>query len=59
MKEGTGVIMALIVVVGLIAAWMTHIIVSIQTASWILLLAGALLFPIGIIHGIGIWFGAF
>ncbi len=51
--------MALIVVVGLIAAWMTHIIVSIQTASWILLLAGALLFPIGIIHGIGIWFGAF
>lgn len=43
----------------LIAAWLTHIIVSIQTASWVLLLAGAILFPIGIVHGIGIWFGAF
>lgn len=51
--------MGLIFIVGLLAAWLTHIIVSIQTASWLILIAGAILFPIGIIHGIGIWFGAF
>ncbi|KKL80522.1 hypothetical protein LCGC14_2003890, partial [marine sediment metagenome] len=36
-----------------LAGWLTHIIVTIQTAKWILLLAGAILFPIGIIHGWG------
>lgn len=40
------------------AAWLTHVIVCIQTASWGFLIAGAILFPIGIIHGIGVWFGA-
>lgn len=42
-----------------IAAWLTHIIVCIQTSAWVLLLSGAILFPIGIVHGIGVWFGAF
>ncbi|KKL03587.1 hypothetical protein LCGC14_2624680, partial [marine sediment metagenome] len=41
------------VVLLLIAGWLTHVIVTIQTAKWILLLAGAILFPIGIIHGWG------
>ena len=41
-----------------IAAWFTHIIVCLKTAAWGYLIAGALLFPIGIIHGIGVWFGA-
>ena len=47
------------VVLLLIAGWLTHVIVTIQTANWILLLAGAILFPIGIIHGWGLWFGLF
>ena len=42
-----------------IAAWLTHVIVSIGDHAWGLLIAGAILFPIGIIHGIGVWFGAF
>ncbi len=42
-----------------LAGWLTHIIVTIQAAKWILLLAGAILFPIGIIHGWGLWFGLF
>ena len=45
-------------VVGSIAAWLTHVITCRATASWGFLIAGALFFPIGIIHGIGIWFGA-
>jgi len=41
------------------AAWVTHVIVCIKTASWILLLFGCVVAPIGVIHGIGVWFGLF
>lgn len=46
-------------IVGLIsiAAWLTHIVVCLTTARYVLLLAGAILPPIGVIHGIGVWFG--
>ncbi|KKM55940.1 hypothetical protein LCGC14_1552130 [marine sediment metagenome] len=40
------------------AAWLTHVIVTIKAAAWILLLSGAIFAPIGIVHGISIWFGA-
>jgi hypothetical protein len=40
------------------AAWLTHVIVCIKTASYIFLLAGGLVAPIGIIHGFGVWIGA-
>lgn len=43
----------------LIAAWLTHVIVCISSASWLFLLAGAIFFPVGVVHGIGVWFGAF
>ena len=46
-------------VVWLIAAWLTHIVVCLQTSAWGFLVAGALLFPIAWIHGTGVWFGAF
>jgi hypothetical protein len=42
-----------------VAAWLTHIVVCIKTAAWGLLIAGAILFPIGIVHGIGVWLGVF
>lgn len=38
-------------------AWFTHIIYSIMNEQFILLVAGAILFPIGIIHGWMVWFG--
>jgi hypothetical protein len=41
-----------------IAAMITHIIVCIHAAAWGLLIAGALLPFIGIIHGVGCWFKA-
>lgn len=46
-------------VVLLIASWLTHVIVCIKTASWGFLIAGAIFFPVGMVHGIGLWFGAF
>ena len=44
-------------VLGSIAAWFTHIISCLATGKYILLIAGAFVFPVGIIHGIGLWFG--
>ncbi|MDP1873671.1 hypothetical protein [Phenylobacterium sp.] len=42
----------------LIAAWLTHVIVCIKTGSWLFLIAGAIAAPVGVIHGVGVWFGA-
>lgn len=47
------------VVIWAVTAWLTHVVVSIQSASWLLLLAGAIVFPVGCIHGTGVWFGLF
>ena len=40
------------------SAWLTHVIVCIKSASWLFLLAGAICFPIAIVHGVGVWFDA-
>lgn len=56
----TGAIVAFIgVIFVMFAAWLTHVIVCLKAASWGFLIAGAIFFPIGIIHGIGLWFGVF
>jgi hypothetical protein len=39
-------------------AWITHLVVCLKTGAWGFLIAGAIFFPVGIIHGIGCWFGA-
>lgn len=41
-----------------VAAWLTHVIVCLKTAAWGFLIAGAIVAPVGVIHGVGIWFGA-
>lgn len=39
------------------AAWITHVIHCLMLGKYLLLIAGAFVFPVGIIHGVGIWFG--
>lgn len=39
------------------AAWLTHIIHCLLAAKYLLLIAGAFIAPVGVIHGFGIWFG--
>lgn len=41
-----------------IAAWLTHVIICLAAGAWGYLIAGALLFPIAVIHGVMLWFGA-
>lgn len=43
---------------GLFAAWLTHVIVCLASASYGFLIAGAVFFPIAIVHGVMIWVGA-
>lgn len=40
-----------------LAAWITHLTVCFQQNRWGFLIAGALFFPVAIVHGVGIWFG--
>ena len=40
-----------------IAAWVTHIVSCLITGKYVLLIAGAIIAPVGVIHGIGLWFG--
>jgi len=39
------------------AAWLTHIVHCLMAAKYLLLIAGAIIAPVGVIHGIGLWFG--
>jgi len=47
-----------LIVIGCVAAWLTHVVVCFQAGKWGFLIAGALFFPIAIVHGVGVWFGA-
>jgi len=40
-----------------LGAWFTHLYVCFTEQYWGFLIAGAIFFPIGIVHGWGIWFG--
>ena len=50
---------SLLLVGWVVIAWFTHVIVCIKSASWVFLLAGAIFFPIGCVHGTGVMVGAF
>jgi len=56
-KDWFGLLLITMFLVTPVLAWVTHIITSIKTASWVLLVMGSLIFPIGIIHGVAVWLG--
>lgn len=43
--------------VAMFLAWITNLIDAIDREYWVLLLTSVILFPVGIVRGIGIWFG--
>jgi hypothetical protein len=52
-----GIIMtATLIGITCFAAWITHIFTCFSDGLWGFLIAGALLFPIGILHGFYLWF---
>ncbi len=55
--KGEGEIIAIAFGLVGLGAWLTHVFTCISDDRWGMLIAGGLVFPVGIIHGIGIWFG--
>lgn len=54
-----GPLIGISAVLGFVLAWLTHVFVCLKAASWGFLIAGAIFFPVAIIHGVGIWLGFF
>jgi hypothetical protein len=57
-SSDAGILFGLALVAWCIAAWITHIVFCLKTAAWGFLIAGAIMAPIAVIHGTGVWFGA-
>jgi len=57
MSNETSGFMVIATIITCIGAWFTHIIHCLVHAKYLLLLAGGLMFPVGVVHGVGIWFG--
>ncbi len=57
-SSDVAVLAGLGIVAWVVAAWITHVVVCLKTASWGFLIAGAIMFPVAVIHGTGAWFGA-
>lgn len=52
-------IVALCIFAWVVLSWFTHVVVCIKAASWGFLIAGSIFFPVAVVHGTGIWLGAF
>jgi len=50
--------MPVVILIVCVLAWFTHVITCLASGFWGFLIAGALLFPIAIIHGLMIWIAA-
>ena len=52
------IILGFLLAAWMITAWITHLAICFADDRWGFLIAGALCFPVAIIHGTGVWFGA-
>jgi hypothetical protein len=57
MKDLVVILICMGLALGSIAGWITHIVTCFTHDMWGFLIAGALFFPIGIIHGFGLMCG--
>lgn len=44
-------------IVAIVAPWINHIVYCFQSEKYLLLIAGAIVAPVGWIHGLGLWLG--
>jgi hypothetical protein len=52
-----GNLLGILFVIGFAGAWFTHLFVCFSDDRWGFLIAGAIMFPVAIVHGVGIWLG--
>jgi hypothetical protein len=58
MRDSIGILSGITVFAALVAAWFTHIYLCLTAGLWGFLIAGAIFFPVAVVHGAGHWFGA-
>ena len=51
-------IMSIVYLLGPLAAVSQHVITCLATGRWTLLVAGVLVFPVAVVHGVGTWLAA-
>jgi hypothetical protein len=56
-EEIFGTIVGVLIGIAALSAWFTHVYVCFSDNRWGFLIAGALFFPVAIVHGIGLWLG--
>ena len=49
-------VFSVLFVLGMVGSWFTHVFFCFAEAAWGFLIAGAILFPIAIVHGVYLWF---
>ncbi|QWW75904.1 hypothetical protein [Agrobacterium pusense] len=52
-----GNLIGLVMFLGVFAGWLNHLYVCFTEQMWGFLIAGAIFFPIGVVHGWGLWLG--
>ncbi|MBZ9683128.1 hypothetical protein LB531_20940 [Mesorhizobium sp. CO1-1-2] len=57
MGQVFGTILGFAIMIATLGGWVTHLYVCFTAQLWGFLIAGAIFFPIGVVHGWGIWFG--
>jgi len=57
MDDLMGAVFGLGLILATIGAWMTHIAHCFTVEAWGFLIAGAMFFPVAVVHGVGLWFG--
>ena len=58
-QKGDAEILTLAILAWIAASWITHVVVCLGASKWGFLIAGAIMFPVAVIHGTGIWIGVF
>ena len=56
-NDTSSIIIALSLILALFAPWFNHIIYCFKHHEYILLVAGAIVIPVGWLHGLGLWLG--
>lgn len=57
MKDLFSVVFIWALIISLPLSWLTHVITCLDSERWGFLIAGAVFFPVAIIHGFMIWLG--
>lgn len=58
MKDSIILFIVGVLILWMPAAWVTHLIVCFSDDKWGFLVAGAIFFPVAVVHGTGVWLGA-